>query len=59
MCNDYGNNIPYSDYLAAFSEIRIPVKWPKAVRNLEPREDIWPTDRAGNWGIDHKGLFSG
>jgi hypothetical protein len=24
MCNDYGNHIPYSDYLAAFSQVRIP-----------------------------------
>ena len=46
MCNDYGNKIPYSDYLAAFSEIRIPVKWPDAAPNLEPRDDIWPTERA-------------
>ena len=46
MCNDFGNNIPYSDYLAAFSQTRIPVKWPSAAPNLEPREDIWPTDRA-------------
>ena len=46
MCNDFGNKIPYSDYLAAFSETRIPVKWPNAAPNLEPRDDIWPTDRA-------------
>src|SRR5438067_2511264 len=46
MCNDYGNHIPYSDYLAAFSQTRIPVRWPKAAPNLEPRDDIWPTDRA-------------
>ena len=46
MCNDFGNNIPYSDYLAAFSQIRIPVKWPNAAPNLEPRDDIWPTERA-------------
>ena len=46
MCNDYGNHIPYNDYLQAFSQIRIPVKWPNAVPNLEPREDIWPTDTA-------------
>ena len=46
MCNDFGNNIPYSDYLAAFSQTRIPVKWPNAAPNLEPRDDIWPTDRA-------------
>jgi putative SOS response-associated peptidase YedK len=46
VCNDYGNHIPYSDYLGAFSQTRIPVRWPKAAPNLEPREDIWPTDRA-------------
>jgi len=42
MCND----LPYSDYLAAFSQIRIAVKWPNAAPNLEPRDDIWPTDKA-------------
>jgi putative SOS response-associated peptidase YedK len=46
MCNDYGNHIPYSAYLAAFSETRIPVRFPRAAPNLEPREDIWPTDTA-------------
>jgi putative SOS response-associated peptidase YedK len=46
MCNDYGNHIPYDDYLAAFSQTRIPVRWPKAAPNLEPRADIWPTDTA-------------
>ena len=46
MCNDYGNRVPYSEYLAAFSQTRIPVKWPAAAPNLEPREDIWPTDPA-------------
>jgi len=44
MCNDFGNHIPYSDYPAAFSQTRIPVKWPSAAPSLEPREDIWPTD---------------
>jgi hypothetical protein len=28
MCNDFDNNIPYSDYLAAFSQTRIRVPWP-------------------------------
>ena len=46
MCNDYGNHIPYDDYLAAFSQTRIPWRWPKAAQNLEPRDDIWPTDVA-------------
>jgi hypothetical protein len=49
MCNDFGNRIPYDGYLRAFSQIRVPLKWPKAVPNLEPRDDIWPTDPAGIW----------
>jgi putative SOS response-associated peptidase YedK len=46
MCNDYGNCVDYADYLAAFSQTRIPVKWPNAIPNLQPRDDIWPTGRA-------------
>jgi putative SOS response-associated peptidase YedK len=46
MCNNFGNHIAYSDYLAAFSQTRIPIKWPTFAPNLEPREDIWPTDKA-------------
>jgi putative SOS response-associated peptidase YedK len=37
---------PYSDYLAAFSQIRAPVVFPTAVPNLESRDDIWPTEAA-------------
>jgi hypothetical protein len=25
VCNDFGNNVPYSAYLEAFSQIRAPV----------------------------------
>ena len=46
MCNDLGNHISYDDYLAAFSQTRIPVRWPTSAPDLEPHEDIWPTDRA-------------
>ncbi len=46
MCNDYGNRIPYSDYVAAFREIRIPTRFPETAPNLEPRDDIWPTETA-------------
>ena len=46
MCNDYGNNIPYTAYLEAFSQTQIPVRFPSAAPNLEPRDDIWPTDTA-------------
>jgi putative SOS response-associated peptidase YedK len=28
MCNDFGNRASYDSYLAAFSQTRIPVKWP-------------------------------
>jgi putative SOS response-associated peptidase YedK len=46
VCNDYANNIPYSAYLEAFSETGIPVRFPNAAPNLQPRDDIWPTDKA-------------
>jgi putative SOS response-associated peptidase YedK len=46
VCNDFGNNVPYSDYLAAFSQIRAPVVFPTTAPNLEPRDDIWPTETA-------------
>ena len=39
MCNDYGNHVDYAHYLAAFSQTRIPVKWPDAIPNLQPRDD--------------------
>jgi hypothetical protein len=32
MCNDYGLTENYESYLAAFSQIRIPVKWPTRSR---------------------------
>jgi len=46
MCNDYGNDIPYSAYLEAFSQTGIPVRFPRAAPNLQPRADIWPTETA-------------
>jgi putative SOS response-associated peptidase YedK len=46
VCNDFGNNVPYSAYLEAFSQIRAPVVFPTAAPNLEPRDDIWPTETA-------------
>lgn len=46
MCNDYGNNVPYSAYLEAFSEIRVPFTPLHDAPNLEPRDDIWPTELA-------------
>jgi hypothetical protein len=46
VCNDFGNNVPYSAYLQAFSQIRVPILFPTAAPNLEPRDDIWPTEPA-------------
>src|SRR3954453_20732291 len=45
-CNDYGNRIPYSAYLEAFSHLKIRLFTPGGAPNLEPRDDIWPTDVA-------------
>jgi putative SOS response-associated peptidase YedK len=46
MCNDYGNRVSYSAYVEAFSQTRIPLRFPTAAPNLEPRNDIWPTEAA-------------
>lgn len=46
MCNDFGNRVPYSAYVEAFSQTRLPLIMPEAVPNLEPRDDIWPTETA-------------
>src|SRR4051812_31048281 len=46
MCNDYGNKIPYSAYLDAFSHTKLRISAPGGPPNLEPRDDIWPTDVA-------------
>lgn len=46
MCNDFGNRIPYDDYLRAFGQMRAPLQARQAAPNLEPRDDIWPTDAA-------------
>ena len=48
MCNDYGNRVPYSVYVEEFAHLRIPLVFPppEAAPNLEPRDEIWPTDTA-------------
>lgn len=46
MCNDFGNRIAYGAYVEAFSQTRLPLIAPDAVPNLEPRDDIWPTETA-------------
>ena len=46
MCNDYGNRIPYHAYVEEFSQIRLPLAVSGPVPNLEPRDEIWPTEIA-------------
>jgi putative SOS response-associated peptidase YedK len=46
MCNDYANRVALSAYREAFAELRIPLRFPDALPNLEPRDDIRPTDPA-------------
>ena len=46
MCNDFGNRIPYSAYVEAFREAGMTLTRPDAIPNLEPRDDIWPTEIA-------------
>jgi hypothetical protein len=38
VCNDFENNVPYSAYLEAFSQIRAPVVFPKAAPNRQLAE---------------------
>ena len=46
MCNDYANNVPYDEYRRAFAQFKIKIRFPKAAPNLEPWDDIKPTDVA-------------
>ena len=46
MCNDYGNHVAYAEYAEALRQLDLRVVKPIAPPNLEPRDDIWPTDTA-------------
>ena len=48
MCNDFGNHIPYRAYLEAFRHLKLPLlsPGPESAPNLEPRDEIWPTELA-------------
>jgi putative SOS response-associated peptidase YedK len=46
MCNDYGNRVPYSAYVEEFSDLKIPLRLSGPIPNLEPRDEIWPSDTA-------------
>lgn len=48
MCNNYANRVPIDAYREAFAHTRIPLvsPAPSASPNLEPNDDIRPTDSA-------------
>jgi putative SOS response-associated peptidase YedK len=46
MCNDYGHRVSVDAYISAFSDLKIPVRFEGGRPNLEPRDDIWPTEPA-------------
>ena len=48
MCNRYGNHVSYRQYVDALKAAKIPLVSPTPERapNLEPRDNIFPTDMA-------------
>ena len=46
MCNDFSHRIPLSEMEQAFSDIGLSLSFPSGAPNLEPRDDIWPTEVA-------------
>jgi putative SOS response-associated peptidase YedK len=46
MCNDYGNHIPYRQYVDAFSQLKLPVFVQGNGPDLTPRHDIKIRDTA-------------
>jgi putative SOS response-associated peptidase YedK len=46
MCNDFGNHVAYAEYAEALRDLGMPIRIPVGPPNLEPRDDIWPTERA-------------
>jgi putative SOS response-associated peptidase YedK len=57
MCSDYGNRVPYSVYVEEFSQLKVPLRVSGAIPNLEPGDDIRPTDpapviRAAEGGVE-------
>ena len=46
MCNDFANHVAYSEYAEALRQLSMPILAPVAPPNLEPRDDIWPSDVA-------------
>ncbi|HEY1961595.1 MAG TPA: SOS response-associated peptidase [Rhizomicrobium sp.] len=46
MCNDFGNRISYAQYVEGFSHLKLPLRFNPERPNLEPRDEIWPTESA-------------
>jgi putative SOS response-associated peptidase YedK len=46
MCNDYGNHVPYRQYVEAFSQLKLPVVVQGNGPDLAPRDDINIRDTA-------------
>ena len=46
MCNDYGVDLPFRLFVEAFEDLGMMVDPETERLNLEPRDEIWPTERA-------------
>lgn len=46
MCNDYRSRVELGTIGQEFNQLRIPLRFPEGLPNLEPRDDIRITDRA-------------
>jgi putative SOS response-associated peptidase YedK len=46
MCNDFRSRVELGTIGQDFSQLRIPLRFPEGLPNLEPRDDIRITDRA-------------
>ena len=48
MCNAFGNRVSYDEYVETFGQLGLPLSLPegRGIPNLEPRDDIRPTDFA-------------
>ena len=52
MCNDFRSRVDLQTIGQDFSQLKIPLRFPEGMPNLEPRDDIRITDRAPivRWG---------
>ncbi len=46
MCNDFGNHVAYAEYAEALRQLGMPIMAPLAPPNLEPKDDVWPSEIA-------------